>query len=105
MDNDYIVLTEEFLNWRWFKFHKTAHVFIYLLVTANTKAQYYGKDKIKRGSLVTTNETIAESCGLTFQNVRTALANLESTGEIKRERRNHYQIITITNYENYKDDI
>ena len=105
MDNDYIVLTEDFLNWRWFKFPKVTHVFIYLLLFANTKAQYHGKDKIRRGSIVTTNECIANECGLTIQNVRTALSNLEQTGEITRERRNRYQIITITNYEQYKDDI
>ena len=84
---------------------KRLSVFIFLLLMANTKAQKEGKDKIKRGSLTTTNETIADCCGMTIQNVRDSLSFLESIGEIKRERRNRYQIITITNYEQYKDDI
>lgn len=105
MNNDYIVLTEEFLDWKWFNNAKTLSVFLFLLLHANTKAQYCRKDRIKRGSLTATNELIAESCGITVQNVRTALANLEQTGDIRRERRNRYQIITIVNYERYKDDI
>ena len=105
LDNKYIVLKDEFWDERWINNSKTTIVFIYLLMNANTNAEKYGKDRIRRGSLVTTNEKIVEKCGLTYQNVRSALASLEKMGEIKRERRNHYQIITITHYEDYKDDI
>ena len=75
--------------------------YIWLLFNANVKKSYYRTDTIGRGSLATTNEIIAESCGLTIQNVRTALANLEKTGEITRIIRNRYQIITITNFDTY----
>ncbi len=104
MDND-IILTEEFLDWKWFGNAKTLSVFLFLLLNANTKAAYCRKEKIKRGSITVKNETIAESCGITIQNVRAALANLESSGDITRQRRNRYQIVTITQYERYRDDI
>ena len=103
--NDYIALPYAFITSRIFMNPKKLSVFLFLLLTANDKAQKVGKDKIKRGSLTTTNEIISVCCGMTIQNVRDALSFLESTGEIKRERRNRYQIITITNYEQYKDDI
>lgn len=42
---------------------------------------------------------------MTIDNVRTALVNLEATGEIIRTVRNHYQIITVVNYEMYQTDV
>ena len=103
--NSYIALSQEVIPSRIFCNPKRLSVFVYLLLNANEKAQKIGKEKIKRGSLTTTNETISDFCGITIQNARTVLAYLETIGEIKRERRNRYQIITIVNYEKYKDDI
>lgn len=100
-NKSYIKLTSDFENWRWFKNGKTLHVFLYLLANCNLEPQGFCRDTIDRGSLLTTNERIAHDCGLTIQNVRTALANLTSTGDITRERRNHYQIITVTDFDSY----
>lgn len=102
MSKDSVYFSTDFVNWRWFHNAKILHVFIWLLLEANEEDRFRGKDSIPRGSLVATNEMIAEECGLTIQNVRTALANLEKTGEISRERRNFYQIISVTDYEKYK---
>ena len=98
----FIKLDRNIINWRWFTSPKILSVFIWLLVKANVKEGHFQKDTIKRGSLITSNAHIAEGCGITIQNARTALADLESTGEISREVRNHYQIITIVNYEAYQ---
>lgn len=100
----FIKLDRNIIHWRWFGNPKILSVFIWLIVKANIKAGYFEKDKIERGSLVTSNAHIAEGCNLTIQNVRTALADLEETGEIKRIQRNHYQVITIVNYESYQAD-
>ena len=101
----YIILNDNFFSWRWFRNVKVTIVYLWLLLCANEKDGYYEKDFIPRGSIVTNNSIIAERCGMTIQNVRTVLANLEETGEITRERRNHYQIITLTDYESFKDDV
>jgi hypothetical protein len=74
-------------------------------VKANIKEGHFEKETVKRGSLITSNAHIAEGCGLTIDNVRTALADLEETGEITRVIKNHYQIVTIVNYESYQADI
>lgn len=100
----FIKLDRNIINWRWYGNPKVLSVFIWLIVKANIRKGNFEKDVIERGSLVTSNAHIAEGCNLTFQNVRTALANLEETGEIKRIQRNHYQIITIVNYESYQSD-
>lgn len=95
----YIVLDHDFTNWRWFRNTKTLIVYIWLLASANLLTEKTFRETIKRGSILTNNATIAEECGLTIQNVRTALSNLVKSGDITREYRNHYQIITITDFE------
>lgn len=101
----YIKLDRNIIRWGWFQTPKILSVFIWLLAKANIKEGHFQKDVIHRGSLATSNAHIAEDCGITIDNVRTALANLESTGEISRIIRNHYQIITIVNYEKYQSDV
>lgn len=100
----YIKLDRNIINWRWFGNSTVLSVFIWLLVKANIKEGHFERETVKRGSLVTSNAHIAESCGLTISKVRTALMSLEQTGEIVRNIRNHYQIITIVNYEMYQSD-
>ena len=100
----FIKLDRNIITWRWYKNPKILSVFIWLLVKANIKEGHFEKDTINRGSLATSNASIANGTGLTIQNVRTALADLEATGEITRESRNHYQIITIVNYDMYQLD-
>lgn len=101
----FIKLDRNIINWRWFKDAKILSVFVWLLIKANIKEGYFQREKIERGSLVTSNQHIADGCGLSMQNVRTALAALEETGEIVRNQRNHYQIITVVNYESYQSDL
>ena len=101
----FIKLDRNILYWRWFQNSKILHVFLWLLLKANIKDGFFEKDTIQRGSLATSNASIAQGCGLTIDNVRTALANLEETGEITRKSRNHYQVITINNYELYQSAI
>lgn len=101
----YIKLDRNIINWRWFKTPKILSVFIWLIIKANIKEGCFQKDIIPRGSLVTSNAHIADGCGITVANARVALANLEMTGEISRESRNHYQIIKINNYEMYQSAI
>lgn len=98
----FIKLDRNIISWRWFTTPKIFTIFVWLIVKANVKDGYFQKEKICRGSLITSNQHIAEGCGVTIQNVRTALSALEETGEISRNSRNHYQIITIMNYEKYQ---
>lgn len=101
----FIKLDRNIINWRWYGNPKILSVFIWLIIKANIKTGHFQRDIIERGSIATSNAHIAEGCNLTIDNVRTALANLEHTGEITRISRNHYQIITIVNYEAYQTDI
>lgn len=95
----FIKLDKGFESWRWFKDKKTLVVYIYLLASANLEAKEEFRETVGRGSLLTNNASIAYDCGLTIQNVRAALTNLQKSGDITREYRNHYQIITVADFD------
>ena len=78
-------------------------VFLYLLLSANTKDNEYKTITIHRGEVVRTQERIAEDTGLTRQQVRTVLCKLEATKEITKETRSGTVVISIVNYNKYQD--
>lgn len=101
----FIKVDRNILNWGWFKDSKVFHVFMFLLLKANIKDGRFLQETVKRGSIVTSNAHISETCGMTIDSVRTALRHLEETGEIVRNTRNRYQLITIVNYDAYQSDL
>ena len=102
-ENDYIKLNRKIIGWEWFTDSNTAHLFVYCLLKANWKdGKFQGKD-IKRGSFVTSLEKMKVECGLSIQQVRTALNKLQSTGEITNNSYTKYRVITVNNYELYQN--
>lgn len=102
-DNEYIKLNRKIIGWEWFTDSNTAHLFVYCLLKANWKdGKFQGKD-IKRGSFVTSLEKMKVECGLSIQQVRTALNKLQSTGEITNNSYTKYRVITVNNYELYQN--
>ena len=99
----WIKLNRNILEWRWFKDGNTLQVFLYLLLSANTKENEYRTITIRRGEVVRTQERIAEDTGLTRQQVRTVLCKLEATKEITKETRSGTVVISIVNYNKYQD--
>ena len=100
----YIVLDQDFVNWRWFCNRNTLIVYLWLLSSANLLTEKTFGETVNRGSVLTNNASIASGCNITIQNVRNALSNLVKSGDITREYRNHYQIITITDFESHIAD-
>ncbi len=98
----FIKIDRNITEWRWFKDSKVYHVFSWLLIKANIRDHGFQKQIIPRGSLVVSYESIADACGMSVSSVRRAIASLEETGEIKREVRNHYQVIEIIKYDEYQ---
>ena len=98
----FIKIDRNITEWRWFKDSKVYHVFSWLLIKANVKKHDFQKQTINRGSLVTSYESIADACGLSVSSVRRVIKDLEDTGEIERDVKNHYQIIKIVKYDEYQ---
>jgi hypothetical protein len=60
---------------------------------------------VKRGQLITSTQKIKQACGkgISIQNVRTSLVNLENMGFLTRQPTHQYTLITIANYDFYQD--
>ncbi len=90
------------VDWRWFKFPETAHLWHYLLLAAEYEKREIGKMIVERGQLLTTISDISEATGLSLREIRTGLQRLEETGEIMRKSTNKNTLITLVKYEEYQ---
>ena len=91
MENDmrkkmYIKLYYSLLDWAWINHPNTLVVFIHLLLNANRKDQPYHKGIIRKGEVLASYEFLSERTGLSAQQVRRAVENLISTGDISRRQ-------------------
>lgn len=102
MCNGWIKLHRKILKWEWFSCSATFHLFVYLLLTANTEDKRWQGKVIKRGQLVVSVANICEATHLTAQQARTALNRLKSTNEITIKTTNKYSLITICKYDSYQ---
>jgi hypothetical protein len=91
------------LDWEWYKDSNTTRLFLHCLLKANHKENKWQGILIKRGSFVTSYQTLALELGLTVQNIRTSIKRLNSTGELTHKSHSKYGIITINNYDRYQD--
>lgn len=91
-----------FIEWEWFTEVNTCHLFQYCILRANHTNTEWRGIKIRRGSFVTSLDSLSVSTGLTVREVRTALKNLKKTKEIEVETTSRYSIITVKNYNSYQ---
>ena len=84
-------------DWCWYKDIVTKSVFIHILISVNTKDKKWHGITIKKGQMLTSRSHLADEVGVSVQNVRTALTNLQNTGEITCETTNRYTLITLVN--------
>lgn len=99
----FIFLLRKIIEWRWFKFPHHLQMFIYLLEMANWKDTQFGKIELKRGQLITSQRTIREDLGCSFETINKVLKDLVETGEITKESLSKGTLITIPNYNEFQD--
>ena len=104
----FIKLHRKFLNWEWYRDTNTKILFIHLLLKANWKDTKFEGQIIKRGSLVTSVNSLSDELStkrhkVSIQSIRTSLKHLVSTNEITINATSKYTVITINNYEQYQE--
>ena len=102
MAESWIKLHRKFLDWEWYGKSEMVHLFLHLLLKANSEDRRWRGMIIKRGQLVTGRNRLIEETGISERTVRTCLQRLQETGEIEVEPSNRFSLITITNYESYQ---
>lgn len=102
MCNGWIKLHRKILKWEWFSCSATFHLFVYLLLTANTEDKRWQGIVVKRGQLVTSISSICKDTGLSTRQVRTSIERLKTTSEVTIKTTNKYTLVTICKYESYQ---
>ena len=104
MNEGFIKIYRQLLEWEWYTDVNTKVLFLHCLLKANYKTKKYQKNTVKKGSFVTSLESLSKETGLTIQQTRTALKHLISTGELTSKSTSKNRIITVVNYEKFQDD-
>ena len=89
-------------DWEWYKAPNTRHLFEHLICRANVTAKRFKGTQLHRGELVTSIGHLSDQTGLSMNQVRTSLKNLESTGEIICTRTNRWTKVKVVNYNKYQ---
>lgn len=100
----YLRLYRQILDWEWYDNPFVKAIFFHCLISANNKTKEWRDLKLKRGQFVTSYEKLAASNGMTIQQTRTALKQLQLTHEIEYQSTNQYTVITVKNYNLYQAD-
>lgn len=102
MSGNYIKIDRNILEWEWYREKNTCRLFIHMLLKANWKDGRFKGTTVPRGSFISSYPRLSEECGLTVNELRTALKNLKSTGEITVKTHSKYSVFTVNNYQIYQ---
>lgn len=103
MEGNYIKINRSILEWEWYGNINTCRLFLHILLKANWRDGRFEGKEILRGSFVSSYPRLAEECGLTVNEVRTALKHLISTGEITVKAHAKYTVFTVVKYNDYQE--
>lgn len=95
----FVKLPRTMLEWDWLDDGNTLKVYLVLLLSANWKDGEWHGIKVKRGQIITGRDSLAQKCGLSVRQVRTALEHLKSTNDITIKTTSKFSIITLNNYD------
>jgi hypothetical protein len=104
MAEGWIKLYRKFEEWEWFNKSEMVHLFIYLLINANSKDETWQGVDIKRGQLITGRKSISGKTGISERTIRTCIERLKTTNELSVKTTNKYSLITICKYDEYNSD-
>ena len=102
MRDGYVKLHRSILDWEWYADLNTRALLMHLMVTVNYRPGRFMGHSVPPGSVVTSLSKLAESCGLSIQQTRTALKRLEATGEVTRQSTGAWTLVTLVNWEKYQ---
>jgi len=100
----WIKLHRKILDWEWYDDPNTMRVFLHCLLRCNHKDNKWRGVLIKRGSFLTSFETLSKETGLSVSKIRTSVRKLKSTSEMTSSSHARYTVISILSYDSYQGD-
>lgn len=100
-NGNFVRINNSIMKWQWYTDIPTKVLFMHLILKANFATGKFKDIVVERGQTVTSSQHLADECGLSRQQVRTAIEKLLATNEITYTSTNQYCVITLNNYETY----
>ena len=98
----WIKIHRKMVDWEWYSNPTTFVVWMHLLIEASHECIVWRGFTIAPGQIITSVKSLSRSTGLSVQQVRTALRNIQTTHEITIVTTNKFSIITICKYDEYQ---
>jgi len=102
MNNGWIKLHRQVLDWRWYTDPNTIRLFLHLLLKATSKPFMLGEIELLPGQLITGRKALSEELKLSEQEIRTAIQKLKNGKNVTIKTTNKFSIVTICNWEEYQ---
>jgi len=100
----WVKLHRKFIGWEWYKDANVMRLFVHCLLKANHQDNNWQGNMIKRGSFITSLDTLSHELGLSVKQIRTAISKLERTNEVAKKGQSKFTVIQIVNYEEYQEE-
>lgn len=104
INNGFIKLHRKLQNWEWADDPPTFCAFVHLLMMTNHEDNLWKGKLIKAGQCITSYPSLAKKTGLTSQQARRAIKNMQNTGEITVKTTNKYSLVSIIKWKQYQFD-
>ena len=98
----WVKIHRKMMDWEWFSCSKTVHLFLYLLMKASRNEHSWKGKTFQAGQLPFGRDKASLETGLSVQNIRTSLKNLELTNEITMKSSRQGTVITMVNWSKYQ---
>lgn len=102
VDNSWIKLPRNFVNWSWYHDANMVQLYLYLLLNANIYDVKYNDITIKRGECLVSLNTLSKETGISLKSLRTSLARLQRTKEIEYKKLKHGRIIILVDFNKFQ---
>lgn len=102
MDEAFVKLSRKITEWEWYTDANTFRVFVHLLLAVNWKQGRFRGVDIPAGSVPSSYSKISQQLEISVQSVRTAIAHLESTGELTSKGFNKFSIFQVVKWREYQ---
>lgn len=100
----WIKLYRKITEWEWYSDNATRSVFLHLLVIASNKTKQWKNETVNPGGIIAGRKQLSTELGLTEQQIRRALKNLQNTGEITIKTTSRHSLIQLKNYNLYQQN-
>lgn len=104
MHDSFIKLNRKILEWEWYTDPNVSRLFIHCLIKANYRDKKWRGIDVKRGSFITSFDSLSKELKLSHRQIRTALSKLISTNEVTKQSTSQHTVIQVNNYSKYQEE-